>query len=52
VVVDQFARVTSLVDPATRLLRPSIMWRVARANQRRRRHEPDEVRVVAESALH
>jgi 2-polyprenyl-6-methoxyphenol hydroxylase-like FAD-dependent oxidoreductase len=52
VVVDQFARVTSLVDPATRLLRPSMMWRVARANQRRRRHEPDEVRVVAESTLH
>jgi len=25
---------------------------VARDNQRRRRHEPDEVRVVAESALH
>jgi len=28
--------VTSLVDPATRLLRPALMWRAARANQRRR----------------
>jgi 2-polyprenyl-6-methoxyphenol hydroxylase-like FAD-dependent oxidoreductase len=42
VVVDQFARVTSLVDPATRLLRPAIMWRVARANQRKRRRGIDQ----------
>ncbi len=31
VALNQFIRVTSLVDPATRLLRPSIMWRAARA---------------------
>jgi len=37
VVVDQFTRVTSLVDPATRLLRPEMLWRVARANHRKRR---------------
>jgi len=34
--VEQFFRVTALLDPATRLLRPSMIWRVARANQRRR----------------
>jgi hypothetical protein len=39
VILDQFARVTSLLDPATRLLRPDIMWRSARANHRR--HRPD-----------
>jgi 2-polyprenyl-6-methoxyphenol hydroxylase-like FAD-dependent oxidoreductase len=47
IVVDQFARVTSLVDSATRLLRPAIMWRVARANQRRRRHGIDQLDVAA-----
>jgi 2-polyprenyl-6-methoxyphenol hydroxylase-like FAD-dependent oxidoreductase len=36
-VVHQFFRVTSLLDPATRLLRPEVVWRVARANRRRRR---------------
>jgi 2-polyprenyl-6-methoxyphenol hydroxylase-like FAD-dependent oxidoreductase len=43
---EQFFRVTSLVDPATRILRPSIMWRAARANHRRRSHgidQPDSV---------
>jgi 2-polyprenyl-6-methoxyphenol hydroxylase-like FAD-dependent oxidoreductase len=34
--VEQFFRVTALLDPATRLLRPSMIWRVARANHRRR----------------
>jgi 2-polyprenyl-6-methoxyphenol hydroxylase-like FAD-dependent oxidoreductase len=36
--LNQFARVTTLVDPATRLLRPAMMWRAASANYRRRRH--------------
>jgi 2-polyprenyl-6-methoxyphenol hydroxylase-like FAD-dependent oxidoreductase len=30
---DQFIRVTSLVDPATRLLRPGMLWRAARARR-------------------
>ena len=33
---NQFAKVTSLVDPATRLLRPAMMWRAAAANYRGR----------------
>jgi 2-polyprenyl-6-methoxyphenol hydroxylase-like FAD-dependent oxidoreductase len=40
-VFDQFTRVTSLLDPATRLLRPAIMWRAACAKQRRSRHGID-----------
>jgi flavin-dependent dehydrogenase len=31
--LDQFVRVTSLVDPATRLLRPGMLWRAARAKR-------------------
>lgn len=31
--LNQFIRVTSLVDPATRLLRPSMMWRAARGRR-------------------
>jgi hypothetical protein len=37
VIVDQFTRVTALIDPASRLLRPEMIWRVARANLRKRR---------------
>jgi 2-polyprenyl-6-methoxyphenol hydroxylase-like FAD-dependent oxidoreductase len=39
---NQFMRVTSMVDPGTRLLRPAMIWRVARANYRRRRHGIDQ----------
>jgi 2-polyprenyl-6-methoxyphenol hydroxylase-like FAD-dependent oxidoreductase len=46
---DQFIRVTSLVDPATRLLRPGMLWRAARAKRHRQRTGIDEVRVLAES---
>jgi len=38
VAANQFFRVTSLIDPATRLLRPAIMWRAAHARAGRRRH--------------
>ncbi len=55
VAVNQFARVTSLVDPATRLLRPAIMWRAARANDRRRPDGIDQrdgaAGVLADSVL-
>ncbi|OMC25252.1 FAD-dependent oxidoreductase [Mycobacterium colombiense] len=37
VAVDRFVRVTSLIDPASRLLRPGMMWRAACANLRRPR---------------
>jgi 2-polyprenyl-6-methoxyphenol hydroxylase-like FAD-dependent oxidoreductase len=36
--LNQFARVTSLVDPATRLLSPSMLWRAAWAKHRRRQY--------------
>ncbi|QNI09664.1 2-polyprenyl-6-methoxyphenol hydroxylase-like oxidoreductase [Mycobacterium kubicae] len=35
VALEQFTRVTSLLDPAGRLLRPAIVWRAARARARR-----------------
>jgi len=37
-VFNRFARVTALVDPATRLLRPAMMWRAAAAGHRGRQH--------------
>jgi 2-polyprenyl-6-methoxyphenol hydroxylase-like FAD-dependent oxidoreductase len=37
VAVDRFVRVTALIDPATRLLRPGMLWRAAMANRRRPR---------------
>jgi 2-polyprenyl-6-methoxyphenol hydroxylase-like FAD-dependent oxidoreductase len=53
---DQFIRVTSLVDPATRLLRPGMLWRAARAKRRGRRHgieQRDSVAgVLADSVAH
>ena len=45
---EQFFRVTSLIDPATRLLRPSIAWRAARANYRRRLHGIDQLDSAAD----
>jgi 2-polyprenyl-6-methoxyphenol hydroxylase-like FAD-dependent oxidoreductase len=55
VALDQFARVTGLIDPATRLLRPSIMWRAAVANHRRppdRLGQPDRAgKVLADRVL-
>jgi 2-polyprenyl-6-methoxyphenol hydroxylase-like FAD-dependent oxidoreductase len=49
-IVNQFFRVTSLLDPATRLLRPGVMWRVARAEKRRRGHGRNQ-RDMAASVL-
>jgi hypothetical protein len=37
VVAEQFFRVSGMIDPPARLLRPSLMIRVARTNHRRRR---------------
>jgi hypothetical protein len=49
---NQFARVTTLVDPATRLLRPAIMWRAATANYRGRQcsSQPAEPDTLVDSA--
>ncbi len=35
--VDRFTRVTGLIDPVTRLLRPGMLWRTALAHRRRPR---------------
>jgi 2-polyprenyl-6-methoxyphenol hydroxylase-like FAD-dependent oxidoreductase len=54
VALNQFARVTSLVDPATRLLRPSMIRRAAVAKHRRRRyaqHSDDSTGMVEISVL-
>ena len=42
VAVDRFVKVTALIDPATRLLRPEMMWRAALANRRRPRRGDEE----------
>src|SRR5246500_4017561 len=47
---DQFNRVTALLDPATRLLRPGMMWRAAAANYRRPRHIPSSTAACATTA--
>lgn len=39
-VAEQFLRVMSMLDPPTRLFRPSVLWRVAEHSQRRRRRVP------------
>lgn len=39
VAVDRFVKVTALIDPASRLLRPGMMWRAACANLRRPRRD-------------
>jgi 2-polyprenyl-6-methoxyphenol hydroxylase-like FAD-dependent oxidoreductase len=41
--MEQFIRVTSLVDPATRLLRPAMMWRAASAHYRQGRRSKSEL---------
>ncbi|OBB97377.1 NAD(P)/FAD-dependent oxidoreductase [Mycobacterium sp. 852002-40037_SCH5390672] len=42
VAVERFVRVTALIDPAARLLRPGMMWRAALANRRRPRRRDEQ----------
>jgi 2-polyprenyl-6-methoxyphenol hydroxylase-like FAD-dependent oxidoreductase len=49
VALDRFMRVTSLVDPATRLLRPAMIWRAARARRRRPEQLDAPAGVLAEA---
>jgi 2-polyprenyl-6-methoxyphenol hydroxylase-like FAD-dependent oxidoreductase len=48
--LSQFTKVTGLVEPATRLLRPSMMWRAALANRRRPQDRVDEPAAVVETS--
>jgi hypothetical protein len=48
--VDRFVKVTALIDPATRLLRPNMVWRAALAN-RRRPHPGDQLPARADGDL-
>jgi 2-polyprenyl-6-methoxyphenol hydroxylase-like FAD-dependent oxidoreductase len=51
VVGTQFFKVTGLLDPPTRLLRPSILYRVGRVNlERRQRNSPPRQAAVAGAA--
>jgi 2-polyprenyl-6-methoxyphenol hydroxylase-like FAD-dependent oxidoreductase len=40
---NQFTKVTGLVEPATRLLRPSMLWRAALPNRRRPQRDTSRV---------
>jgi hypothetical protein len=44
----QFFRVTGLLDPPTRLLRPSFLYRVAAVNRRDRQRHSADLRVDAD----
>jgi hypothetical protein len=50
---DQFTRVTTLVDPASRMMRPSMVWRAASANHRKKQRaitQISEPAVLVDSA--
>jgi 2-polyprenyl-6-methoxyphenol hydroxylase-like FAD-dependent oxidoreductase len=52
--LNQFVKVTALVDPPNRLLRPSMLWRAASANYRRRQRDSqisEPAAVVEEVAI-
>ncbi|OBI18086.1 2-polyprenyl-6-methoxyphenol hydroxylase-like oxidoreductase [Mycobacterium sp. E2327] len=51
-VVDQFVRVTSLVDPATKLLRPGMIWRAVRARRQGSDEMDTAAGVLANSVAH
>lgn len=52
--LNQFFKVTALIDPPTRLLRPAMVWRAASANYRRRQRDSqisEPTAVVEEVAI-